>query len=174
MLAGIVSDLRIVNGQRGKVAIFKLDDKSGAIESVANEELLNSPSGQLIKDDEFIVVQGKAQPDRFSGGMRLNVQQVWDLATARCRFGRYLRATVSDSLPPIEQVLKDHPARRQTTDQGELVQGLPIRLVLQRSTASGELDLGEAARFYPSDAALALWRSSSPGDVQIVYTPETA
>ncbi|MEX8518515.1 MAG: DNA polymerase III subunit alpha [Leptothrix sp. (in: b-proteobacteria)] len=174
MLAGIVSDLRIVNGQRGKVAIFKLDDKSGAIESVANEELLNSPSGQLIKDDEFIVVQGKAQPDRFSGGMRLNVQQVWDLATARCRFGRYLRATVSDSLPPIEQVLKDHPARRQSTDQGELVQGLPIRLVLQRSTATGELDLGEAARFYPSDAALALWRSSTPGDVQIVYTPETA
>ena len=27
LLAGIVSDLRVVNGQRGRVAIFKLDDK---------------------------------------------------------------------------------------------------------------------------------------------------
>ena len=28
VLAGIVSDLRIINGQRGRVAIFKVDDKS--------------------------------------------------------------------------------------------------------------------------------------------------
>ena len=28
LLAGIVGDLRVVNGQRGRVAIFKLDDKS--------------------------------------------------------------------------------------------------------------------------------------------------
>src|SRR5205085_2198575 len=39
VLAGIVSDLRVINGQRGRVAIFKLDDKSDAIEAVANEEL---------------------------------------------------------------------------------------------------------------------------------------
>ena len=32
---------------------------------------------------ELVIVQGKAQPDRFSGGIRLNVQQIWDLAGAR-------------------------------------------------------------------------------------------
>ena len=42
LLAGIVGDLRVVNGQRGRVAIFKLDDKTEAIEAVANEELLNA------------------------------------------------------------------------------------------------------------------------------------
>ena len=31
----------------------------------------------------------------FSGGFRLNVQQVWDLATARCRFGKYLEVKVN-------------------------------------------------------------------------------
>ena len=41
LLAGIVSDLRVVNGQRGRVAIFKLDDRSERIEAVANEELLD-------------------------------------------------------------------------------------------------------------------------------------
>ncbi|MBX9716338.1 MAG: DNA polymerase III subunit alpha, partial [Burkholderiaceae bacterium] len=35
LLAGIVGDLRMVNGQRGRVAIFKLDDKTEAIEAVA-------------------------------------------------------------------------------------------------------------------------------------------
>ena len=61
------------------VAIFKLDDKTEAIEAVANEELLNA-NRDLLKDDELVIVQGKVQPDRFSGGLRLNVQQVWDLA----------------------------------------------------------------------------------------------
>jgi hypothetical protein len=86
LLAGIVSDLRVVNGQRGRVAIFKLDDGSEAMEAVANEELLTA-NRELLKDDELVIVQGKVQPDRFSGGVRLNVQSVWDLAAARCRFG---------------------------------------------------------------------------------------
>ncbi len=83
LLAGIVGDLRVVNGQRGRVAIFKLDDKTEALEAVANEELLMAHR-DLLKDDELVIVQGKVQPDRFSGGVRLNVMQVWDLASARC------------------------------------------------------------------------------------------
>ena len=79
LLAGIVGDLRVVNGQRGRVAIFKLDDMSEPIEAVANEELLDA-NRELLKDDELVIVQGKVQPDRFSGGVRLNVQSVWDLA----------------------------------------------------------------------------------------------
>ena len=40
LLAGIVSDLRVVNGQRGRMALFRLDDKSEAIEAVATDEQL--------------------------------------------------------------------------------------------------------------------------------------
>ncbi len=58
VLAGIVGDLRIVNGHRGRVAIFKLDDKSEAIESVVAEDLLNA-NKDLLKDDELIVVAGQ-------------------------------------------------------------------------------------------------------------------
>jgi DNA polymerase III subunit alpha len=169
LLAGIVTDLRIINGQRGRVAIFKLDDKSEAIEAVANEDLLNA-NKDLLKDDELIVVQGKVQPDRFSGGLRLTVTQVWDLASARCRFGKYLRVAVNGSVPPVAEVLRDYPSRRISTEQGDLPQGLTVRLALHRDAASGELDLGEAARFYPSDAALALWRAGAPrGHADVVY-----
>jgi DNA polymerase III subunit alpha len=169
LLAGIVSDLRVVNGQRGRVAIFKLDDKSEPIEAVANEELLNA-NKDVLKDDELVIVQGKVQPDRFSGGLRLTVQAVWDLPAARCRFGKYLRVEVNGSVPPVAEVLRSYPARRIATEHGDLPQGLSVRLLLQREHASGELDLGEAARFYPSDAALECWRQSAHrGRARVVY-----
>ena len=171
MLAGIVSDLRFVNGQRGRVAIFKLDDRSDVIEAVANEELINS-NKDLWKDDELLILQGKVQPDRFSGGLRLNVQQAWDLSTSRCRFGRYLRVAVNGKAPPVAELLRDFPPRRQNTEQGDLVQGLPVRLMLERRNpvlaAQGELDLGEDSRFFPSDAALARWRDGSHGQSAVV------
>jgi len=168
LLAGIVSDLRVINGQRGRVAIFKLDDKTEAIEAVANEELLNA-NKELLKDDELLIVQGKVQPDRFSGGLRLNVQQVWDLAGARCRFGKYLCVEVNGSVPPVAEVLRDFPSRRVASEQGPLTQGLTVRLRLTRDAAQAELDLGDEGRFFPSDAALARWRESSHGQARVVY-----
>ena len=169
LLAGIVGDLRVVNGQRGRVAIFKLDDKTETIEAMANEELFNA-NRELLKDDELVIVQGKVQPDRFSGGLRLTVTQVWDLAAARCRFGKYLRVEVNGSVPPVAEVLRDFPSRRIATEHGDLPQGLTVRLQLQREAASGELDLGEAARFYPTDAALDRWRAAAHhGHAIVVY-----
>ena len=82
VLAGIVSDFRVINGQRGKLGLFKIDDKSGMIEASADEALLNTYRNQL-KADEFVVVVGRLQMDHFSGGLRVKVQQVWDLAGAR-------------------------------------------------------------------------------------------
>ncbi|MBP6356869.1 MAG: DNA polymerase III subunit alpha, partial [Burkholderiaceae bacterium] len=90
LLAGIVTDFRIINGQRGKLALFKIDDKSGVIDARADEALINA-NRQLFRDDELVIVMGKLQPDRFSGGLQLTVNQVWDLPAARCRFGKYLR-----------------------------------------------------------------------------------
>ncbi|MFM8610143.1 MAG: DNA polymerase III subunit alpha [Burkholderiaceae bacterium] len=169
LLAGIVSDFRVINGQRGKLAIFKLDDKSGSIEATADEGVINAHRA-LLKDDELIVVMGKLQPDRFSGGFRLSVNQVWDLPTARCRFGKYLRVAVNGKAPDIRAVLRDFPPRREMSEQGELVRGLPVRLALLRDEAVAELQLGEAARFYPSDAALASWIAQADrGQAQVVY-----
>lgn len=168
VLAGIIGDLRVINGQRGRVAIFRLDDKSEAIESVVNEEVLNA-NKELLKDDELVIAMGKVQPDRFSGGVRFNIQQVWDLATARCRFGKYLRVEVNGSVPPVAEVLREFPSRRITTEHGPVAQGLGVRLVLQRESASGELDLGEDGRFFPTDAALARWRESAHGKAAVVY-----
>ncbi len=175
-LAGIVADLRIVNGQRGKAAIFKFDDKTGAIESVVAEELLNAHLAQL-KDDELLILTGKVQNDRFSGGLRFNVQQISDLATARSQRARHLLVPVTDTLPAFEQLLAEHPAKPGAPSEfGEesRPQGVAIRLRIQRETAMGDVDLGNAVRFFPSDAALAWWKAQTCGAARMVYGDESA
>ncbi len=190
LLAGIVTDFRVINGQRGKLALFKLDDKSAVIEARADEALINAHKN-LLKDDELIIVMGKVQPDRFSGGMQLTVTQIWDLEQARCRFGKYLRVAVNASsvgkVPDVARITREFPARREVSEQGETVRGMSVRLVVQRMLASdsagntgdseagcggatAELHLGEDARFYPTDAALAGWRAQADqGRAVIAY-----
>jgi len=173
LLAGIVSDLRIINGQRGKLAIFKLDDKSAVMEATADEAMINA-NRHLLKDDELVIVMAKMQADRFSGGYRLSIQQVWDLPSARCRFGKFLRVSVNGRAPEVARMVKDFPPQREMTEQGELIRGLPVRLKLERRgdkvAAAAELLLGEQAKFFPSDAALSSWiAQADQGKAEIVY-----
>ncbi len=173
LLAGIVGDLRIINGQRGKLALFRLDDKSGVIEARAEEALIHRHR-HILKDDEFIVVMGKAMPDRFSGGLQLNVTQIWDLAQARCRFGKYLRVAVAGKAPEVRRLLAEYPPQVEHTEHGELLRGLPVRLLLERRGSEGgvmaQLHLGEQAQFFPSDAALASWTAQADeGRAMVVY-----
>ncbi|MDP2005258.1 MAG: DNA polymerase III subunit alpha [Rubrivivax sp.] len=177
VLAGIVTDPRAVNGQRGRVVIFKLDDGTEAIEAVAPDEIF-AERRDLMAEDQLLIVQGKLQPDRFTGGLRLNVTAVWDLAAARARFGRYLSVVVNSTpaaagaggTPPVAEVLRLWPARRVAGEFGELSQGLAIRLRLQRADALADIDLGDDARFWPCDEALGRWRNIAHGGAAaIVY-----
>jgi DNA polymerase-3 subunit alpha len=173
LLAGIVSDFRVINAQRGKLALFKLDDKSAVMEATADETMINA-NRHLFKDDELIIVMAKMQADRFSGGYRLSIQQVWDLPAARCRFGKFLRVAVNGRAPEVAKLVKAFPPQREMTEQGELLRGLPVRLKLERNAnnvaASAELLLGEQAKFFPSDAALSSWiAQADQGKAEIVY-----
>ena len=178
-LAGIVSELRFVTGQRGRVAIFKLDDGSESIEAVASEELIDANKALLV-DDELLIVSGKVQPDRFSGGLRLNINQVWGLAGARARFGRYLSLALA--LPALTgpasgsagsalaELVKTWPAHILATDQGDVCQGLALRLQISLPAVTAELDLGDDSRFWPTDEALARCNALAHGGrAAIVY-----
>jgi DNA polymerase-3 subunit alpha len=66
LLAGIVNDFRVINGQRGKLALFKLDDKSGTIDARRDEALVNA-NRNLLKDDELIIVMGEDAAGPFFG-----------------------------------------------------------------------------------------------------------
>ncbi|MEO7952655.1 MAG: DNA polymerase III subunit alpha [Polaromonas sp.] len=169
MLAAIVGDLRIINGNRGKLIIFKLDDKTDMLEASVDEATFNTHR-HLLKDDELVIVQGTLQGASERFGRRFKVTQVWDLETARCKFGKYLRVAVNGTAPDISRIVRDFPPRREMSDQGELIRGLPVRLDLKRDGATAELHLGDAARFFPTDAALASWTvQAAHGLAKIVY-----
>ncbi|NJM43688.1 MAG: DNA polymerase III subunit alpha, partial [Brachymonas sp.] len=173
-ICGIVSDLRVINGQRGKLAIFKIDDKSGVIEATADEALLNA-NKLILKDDELLIFEGKVQPDRFSGGLRMQANRIWDLATARAKFGRYLKVAVNGKAPDIERMVREFPPKKEETEMGTLLRGLPVRYAIWREMEQGaavaEIELGERAKFFPSDAALASWIAQAhAGDAQVVYS----
>ena len=170
IVAGIVGGLRVVNGQRGKVAIFTLDDKTAVLEASADESLWLAQR-TLLRDDELIVAQVTAQPDRFSGGLRLRVQQVWDLPAARCRFGKHMRVALGGAqLPDIGAIVAAHRPQRIVTDEGEFARGLGVRVRRLLPRARADLVLDERAHFYPSDDALAAWRAVAyEGQAEVVY-----
>ncbi|WPB54996.1 DNA polymerase III subunit alpha [Xylophilus sp. GOD-11R] len=172
-LAGIITELRVINGQRGKLGLMKLDDKSGVIEATADEAVLNA-NRNLLKDDEMVIITGKLQPDRFTGGVRLKVEQVMDLASARCRFGKFLRVAVNGKAPDIQRIVRDFPPVKEVSEHGEIVRGLEVRLAVRREAGSMEvgvdLKLDERSRFFPTDAALSSWMAQAEqGKAVIVY-----
>ena len=70
-------------------------------------------------------------------------------------------APASGAIPNIAAMVRKFPV----TKSG----GLGIRLVVQCEGAQAELELGDAARFHPSNAALAEWKlqpSTSPAVIE--------
>jgi len=117
------------------------------------------------------------QTDRFSGGLRLNVQEIMSVATARSRYARFVRVKAVDTHCPVQDLVREFPPRRVPAPQADLpesVQGLPVRVVVERHTpdlaARAELDLGDLSKFYPSDEALQRLKELMPkGQATLVY-----
>lgn len=157
----------------GKLILFKLDDKSAVIEASVDEATWNRHKDQL-KDDEFIIISARVGLDRFSGGLRAKAQHVWGLADARGKcFGRYLLVNTDRHQPDVARLLQEFPMVEQT-EQGVLRHGLKVRLgVICKggdTRAGVELNLGDAARFFPSDQAMAAWSQEAGHDaIKIVY-----
>jgi DNA polymerase-3 subunit alpha len=74
----------------------------------------------------------------------------------------------------VAGLLREHPARVEQTDEGDLVQGLAVRVRVERPQAVGEVDLGEQGRFWPTNEALAAWKAlAGDGQARIVYEVES-
>ncbi|MNT47869.1 hypothetical protein D3C72_1846170 [compost metagenome] len=71
-------------------------------------------------------------------------------------------------------MIQEFPAVEEHTDEGVLRHGLKIRLgvvcELEGTKAGVELNLGDAARFFPSDQAMAAWSQEAGHEaIRIVY-----
>ena len=94
VLAGIVSGVRIQQTRRGRMAIVTLDDGGAQVEmTVFNEEF--ERSRPWVREDEILVVRGKASLDEYSGNMRVSAEELFDIASARSTFAKRLELCVS-------------------------------------------------------------------------------
>ncbi|MDE2119015.1 MAG: DNA polymerase III subunit alpha, partial [Betaproteobacteria bacterium] len=94
VLAGIVSGVRIQQTRRGRMGVVTLDDGSAQLEMTVFNEVFET-SRPWIREDELLVVRGKASLDEYSGNMRISGEELFDFASARSTFAKHLELTVS-------------------------------------------------------------------------------
>ena len=168
-VAGIVRGERSINTAKGKLNVFVLDDMSASLEISADESVFVRHR-HLIKEDQLALVLVRIQVDRRNGSLRLGMLEAMDLFTARCRFGKYFRIQAAGTIPNFAEVIKKFPAKTDLHFPDAMQAGLPIRLQIQRSACEVEIQLGESALFYPSDAALDMLTVQVSGSsAHIVY-----
>jgi DNA polymerase-3 subunit alpha len=89
VLAGIVAAVRIQQTRRGRMAVVTLDDGAAQVEmTVFNEEY--ERSRPWIREDELLVVRGKASMDEYANSVRVSGEELFDLASARSHFAQQL------------------------------------------------------------------------------------
>ena len=93
-LAGIVSGVRIQQTRRGRMGVITLDDGGAQIEVTVFNEIFEA-SRPWIREDELLIVRGRASLDEYSGNMRVTAEELYDIASARSTYAKRLELAVS-------------------------------------------------------------------------------
>jgi len=87
-VAGLLVGVRVIKTKRGSnIGILTLDDKSGKLDVTLFSEALENYR-DLLKPDSVIIVSGEVSIDDFSGGLRMQAKEVYDVDGARGHFCR--------------------------------------------------------------------------------------
>jgi DNA polymerase-3 subunit alpha len=159
-LAGIVSGLRLQQTRRGRMAVINLDDGSAQIEmTVFNEEY--ERCRPWIKEDELLVVDGKASLDEYSGNVRVSGETLYDFAGARSHFAQHLLLQCDNHITVARLTEMLQPWRG-----GEC----KILIDYRNAVARCQLQAGEAWQVTVTDELLRELRSTlQPENVIVVY-----
>ncbi|MDP2833783.1 MAG: DNA polymerase III subunit alpha [Pseudomonadota bacterium] len=139
LLAGIVASMRIQMTRRGKMCFVTLDDKTAQVEVAVFNETWEA-SRNFIKEDELLIVTGKASDDQYSGGMRVTADELMSLDAARTRFATGLKLALKPGAELAARALVDVFAAHRETKQV----GCPVTLNYGNAQATCDLVLGAA------------------------------
>jgi len=162
VLAGMVSGVRIIQTRRGKMAVLTLDDGSAALEVVVFSELYDA-NRNWMRDDELLVVSGKAELDAYSGSMRVTADELYDFASARAAFAKRLDIHCSIDgtvrVPKLVELLSPYRGGK-----------CPIQLNYRNLIGSAPLRLGDDWQVTLPDELLdALREQCGKDNVQVIY-----
>ena len=134
VLAGIVAGLRIQQTRRGRMAVVTLDDGSAQVELTVFNEIFEA-SRPWIREDELLVVRGKASIDEYSGNVRVSGEELFDFASARSHFAQQLalRCNGNASIAQLKEIFTPYRDGK-----------CPVQIIYRNGNASCQLRLGEA------------------------------
>jgi DNA polymerase-3 subunit alpha len=96
VIAGLVVGMRTLNTRRGdKMAIITLDDKTARLDVTAFGELF-AEQRDVIRNDNILVIKGTVSEDKYSGGIRMTAEEIYDLDHAREQMARRLIVTLQE------------------------------------------------------------------------------
>jgi DNA polymerase-3 subunit alpha len=161
-LAGIVASARTQMTRRGRMMVVMLDDGSAQLELSVFNELFEKHRDKL-KEDALLIVQGKAQRDEFSGGLRVTADELYDLAALRERFAARLRLQMNghSDARQLMEVLAPYRAPG----------ACPVTVHYETGAAACDVALGDAWRVRPDGQLLErLGAWLAPENVQVLYS----
>ena len=164
LVAGIVTQMRVQAGRRGKMAFVTLDDGRGATEILVYNETFDSVRN-LLRDDQLVIAEVKVSQrmsdDGELAGLRIIAENVYDLPLLRKRFAKGLKLACNGnaSAARLAEILQ--PFR-----PGDK----PITISYRNERVGGDVALPEEWRVNLDDALITRLREwLQPENVQVVY-----
>jgi DNA polymerase-3 subunit alpha len=146
------------------MAVLKLDDNTGQIESTVYAEAYTEHRELLVKD-RIVLLSGRVQSDEYSGGLSMRAREIRSLEQARLSRVSEIRLEVFDGGldRQLRQLIKEALL---TSGGGEC----PVTVDYFQPKGSARVALGDQWRVNPSDDLLERLRGAVGGEhVEIVY-----
>ena len=135
ILAGLVSAIRTQNTEKGKRAFVQLDDKTAYYEIFIFSNVYEEFE-HLIQKEELLIIEGSLNTD-FSGNMRLRINTLHDIASARQTFARRLQLSIhkNQTTNGLVEHLSELLPQQQAT--------CPVFINYETEDATAQIRLGE-------------------------------
>jgi DNA polymerase-3 subunit alpha len=147
-VAGMMVAQRMVITKTGRrMGIVKLEDQSGDIEITLFSRLYEEVREKLVSDS-ILIVKGKIEDDKFTGGVRMVADTITTIAELRTQQVKKLILSVADEgeiqaiLTALPNIIKSYAG------------ACPIAVRYQSKDAKAELNLGAEWRVNPREEVL--------------------
>jgi len=164
LVAGIVMQMRVQSGRRGKMAFVMLDDGRASAEILVYNETFDGVRN-LLRDDQLVIAEVKVTQRMTDEGevtgLRIIAENVYDLPTLRRKFAKGLKLACNGnaSAARLAEILQ--PFR-----PGDK----PITISYRNERIGGDVALPEDWRVNLDDALLDRLREwLQPENVQVMY-----
>ncbi len=148
-ITGQLISLRVVRTGSGRqMAILLLDDRTGRFETTLFDAEYERYR-ELLEADTILVLQGVVTENHHNGGLRLKIEQLWNLDGARATFMRRLRLRLQQS-----QLVGEHGVRFRQWLRSHCEGNCPIRVDYRGDGVEAAVDLGPEWQILPDKGIL--------------------